>query len=188
MFRSSQGTDLTMRYSAGLNVITTCSPTNFALVKSLGASAAFDYREADCGEAIHAHTQGSMHHAFDCISDDASAAVCAKALAQSTSSQPSRYCSTLPVQCPREDVISNFVLAYTAVGEAFHKFVDFPANREDYESASKFFGVFQQLLGEGKVLPHPVEVREGGMEGIPMGLNDLKKGRISAKKLVYRIS
>ncbi|KZM20376.1 uncharacterized protein EKO05_0006936 [Ascochyta rabiei] len=173
---------------AGLNVITTCSPSNFALVKSLGASAAFDYRDVDCGEAIHAYTQGSMHHAFDCISDDASAVVCAKALAQSTSSQPSRYCSTLPVQCPREDVVSNFVLAYTATGEAFHKFIDFPANLEDYEFARNFFGVFQQLLDEGKVQHHPVEVREGGLEGVPTGLEDLKEGRVSAKKLVYRIS
>ncbi|KAF1915607.1 oxidoreductase-like protein [Ampelomyces quisqualis] len=173
---------------AGLNVITTCSPANSGLVKSLGASAAFDYRDAGCGEAIRAQTQGSLHHAFDCISDDASAAVCAKALAQSTPSQPSRYCSTLPVQCPREDVVSNFVLAYTAPGEAFHKFIDFPANREDYEFAKKFFRVFQQLLNEGKVVHHPVEVREGGLEGIPAGLDDLKEGTVSAKKLVYVIS
>lgn len=188
MFRFSQGGDLILRYSAGLNVITACSPTNFALVKSLGASAAFDYRYIDCGEAIHAHTQGSLHHAFDCISDDASAVVCAKALAQSTSLQTSRYCSTLPVQCPREDVVSDFVLAYTAPGEAFHKFVDFPANRGDYEFAKKFSGIFQQLLDAGKVRNHPVEVREGRLGGIPAGLDDLKEGRVSAKKLVYRVS
>jgi hypothetical protein len=78
MFRSGQGSDVIMRYRASINVITTCGPTNFELVKSMGASAAFHYREADYGEAIHAHTQGSMYHAFDCISDlrDRSRLIC----------------------------------------------------------------------------------------------------------------
>jgi NADPH:quinone reductase-like Zn-dependent oxidoreductase len=177
-----------IRYRSGLDVITTCSPANFDLVKSLGASAAFDYQAPDCGEAINAYTKGKLHHALDCISEEASAAICSKALSKDTSSQAAKYCSTLPVQFPREDVVSTFILGYTVVGEAFHKIVDFPAKPEDYEFATKFYRIAEQLLNEQKLLPHPIEVREGGLEGVPGGLEDLKAGRVRARKLVYPIA
>ncbi|KAH2887366.1 Trans-enoyl reductase fsl5 [Aspergillus fumigatus] len=37
---------------SGLNPITTCSPTKFDLVKSYGATAAFDYRQKTCADDI----------------------------------------------------------------------------------------------------------------------------------------
>jgi hypothetical protein len=178
---------LTKIYRSGLKVITTCSPANFTLVKSLGASAAFDYVDPRCGEAINEHTKGELYHVLDCISDEASMLICSKAISDDTS-QVARYCSLLPIQVPREDVVSTFILAYTAVGEAFHKFVDFPANADDYHFACKFYSICQKLLDEGNLISHPVEVREEGLMGISEGLEDLKAGRIRARKLVYRIA
>lgn len=32
---------------------------------------------------------------------------------------------------------------------------------------------------------HPVEVREGGLEKVLEGMQDLKDGKVSGKKLVY---
>ena len=37
---------------SGCDVITTCSPKNFDFVKSLGASAAFDYKEENVGQKV----------------------------------------------------------------------------------------------------------------------------------------
>jgi NADPH:quinone reductase-like Zn-dependent oxidoreductase len=172
---------------AGLDIVTTCSTANFSLVKSLGASVAFDYKDPQCAENIVKHTRGRVRHAFDCISDQDSVMMCSKVLSHDGSSQPARYCSTLPVEFPREDVVSTFILGYTAVGEAFHKFLDFPADFQAYEAARQFWGVCQPMINEGELQNHPIEARDGGLEAISEGLADMKEGRIRAKKLVYRI-
>jgi hypothetical protein len=43
------------------------------------------------------------------------------------------------------------------------------------------------LIAERRLLPNPV-VERHGIEGIPEGLLDNKQGRISAAKLVYKIT
>ena len=50
---------------AGYKVVTTASPRNFDLVKSLGASAAFDYRATDVVSQIKAATGDSLKKALD---------------------------------------------------------------------------------------------------------------------------
>lgn len=168
-------------------MITTCSPSSVDLVKSRGASFVFDYHDPDCGEKIHKHTNGKLYWALDCISEEASAAICSQALSRDTESHSVKYCSLLPIASPRQDITSEFVLGYTAVGEAFSKWADFPARPQDYEFAKEFFRICQPLLHEGKIQPHPIEVRRGGLQSIPEGLEDMRAGRVRAKKLVYRI-
>ncbi|KAK2791671.1 hypothetical protein FQN52_004587 [Onygenales sp. PD_12] len=46
---------------------------------------------------------------------------------------------------------------------------------------------FTRALQEKQLVGHPFEVREGGLEGVEQGLKDLKAGRASAVKYVYRI-
>lgn len=43
-------------------------------------------------------------------------------------------------------------------------------------------------LAEGWFTPHPYEVVEGGLEGVEKGLLDLKAGKASGKKFVFRFS
>ncbi|PQE03694.1 alcohol dehydrogenase protein [Rutstroemia sp. NJR-2017a BBW] len=62
------------------------------------------------------------------------------------------------------------VLAYTTFGEPFEKFgKSFPAMKEVFEYGKMFWGLNEELVGRGKVRPHPVEVREGGLGGVPTG-------------------
>lgn len=62
------------------------------------------------------------------------------------------------------------------------------ANPEDFEFGKRFWSTAEKLLREGKWKPHRAELRSGGLDGILGGLEDLKQGKVSGKKLVYRVS
>lgn len=168
---------------SGLKVVTTCSQHNFDFVKSLGADEAFDYKDPDCAKKIREYTNDSLTHVFDCISEGSSPKICAEAV----SSKGGAISFLLPTSQPREDVETRNTLGYTVVGEAF----DFgpnkiPAKPEDFEFGIKFWNLAEKLFAEGKVKVHTPEVREG-LENVFVGLSDLKEGRVSGKKLVYKI-
>jgi len=174
---------------SGLDVITTCSPRNFDLVKSLGASVAFDYSSPSCGADIRKHTNNRLYYAFDCISEGSSPQICADALSSDVSSKKPEYSALLRTEIPRDDVEHKFTLGYTAIGEAFSmQREDFPDHPDHYEFASKFWTLAQKLLEQGKFKVHPMDVRSGGLEGINDGLEDLRDNKVSGKKLVYHIA
>jgi hypothetical protein len=47
---------------------------------------------------------------------------------------------------------------------------------------------FTKALQQGKLEGHPFEVRPGGLEGVEQALQDLKDGKASAVKYVFRIA
>jgi hypothetical protein len=61
------------------------------------------------------------------------------------------------------------------------------ANQEDFDFGLNFWRVSEDLINCGKVKPHTVDVRPGGLEAISQGLKDLEEGKVSGVKLVYRI-
>lgn len=172
---------------AGYHVITTCSPHNTDFVKSLGADAVYDYRDPDVGKKINRDTNNSLKLIWDTISVKESAAICAEAL----SSDPTgtRYGTILPVKLPgREGVETTFTFLYTVFGEAFTKAKrENPAMPEDFEFGKKWFAIVADLLKEGKIKTHPEQVGEKGLEGALQGMQDMKEGKVSAVKLVYRV-
>ena len=123
---------------SGLTVVTTSSPHNFDLCKSLGADAVFDYNDPTCAEKIKEYTKDSLFYAFDTITNETTSAICAAALSSKTS-QPKVYSSLLSVKdFPRDDVENKYTLAYKAAGEYFKmgpKGPEFPASKEDFEYA-----------------------------------------------------
>lgn len=170
---------------SGLTVVTTCSPRNFALVRSLGADHVFDYSSPTVGADIRAVTNGELEYVFDCISEGNSPAIAAEAIGP----KGGKYGALLWVdKFPRDDVAVAVKLAYTAMGEAFTKFdTEWPANPEDLEFAAKFWSVAEELLAQGKLKPHPVSLGEGGLEGVLVGMEDMRQGKVSGKKLVYKV-
>ena len=58
---------------------------------------------------------------------------------------------------------------------------------EQKDLKQKFFKLVGKLLEEAKIQPPPMEVREG-LEGALQGIDDLRKGRISGKKIVSRVA
>jgi NADPH:quinone reductase-like Zn-dependent oxidoreductase len=151
-------------------VVTTASPKNFDLVKSRGADAVFDYRDPECAAKIRAYTKDSLRYVFNTVSGDASIKICAESFPASSTEELSLV-SLLPVSnFPRADVKTSNILAYTSFGEGFSKFgMDFPPMKEHYESGVRFWGIAEELIRQGKVVPHPVAQRAGGLAGIPDG-------------------
>ena len=171
--------------AAGYRVITTCSPKNNKYVESLGAEKAFDYNSPTCGQDINKYTDNKLKYAWDTISLEPTAKICAEAL--STDGQGARYGSILAVKFPRDDVTSTATFMYTIFNEAFTKGgKEFPAVPEDFESAKRMCGIAEKLLQDGKLKPHSEKVGKDGLKGVLAGLMDLKNEKVSGQKLVYR--
>ena len=51
-----------------------------------------------------------------------------------------------------------------------------------------FWGLACKLLAEKKIKVHPVDVRPGGLKGVLEGMEEMRQGKVSGKKLVYRVS
>ncbi|KAH6999234.1 putative zinc-binding oxidoreductase ToxD [Ilyonectria sp. MPI-CAGE-AT-0026] len=174
---------------SGLEVITTCSPRNFDLVRGLGADVAFDYNSPTCSADIRHYTKDRLHYAFDCWSEGQSGAICVNAMASSAApGKKLRYGSIQPMELPRKDVQHLETWGNTAYGEDFEVMGTTKLGNPDrYEFATAFFRLAQRLLEEGKLKPHPIQVGKGGLNGVLAGLDELRQERVCAHKLVYRV-
>ncbi|KAJ5722279.1 hypothetical protein N7488_000314 [Penicillium malachiteum] len=170
---------------SGYTPIATCSKHNFEYVTSLGASAVFDYKDPECGSKIREYTKNSLKLAWDTISEESSALICAEAL----SSSGGRYGSLGPSKCPRDDVQSNMTIGTTLFGEELHlgNFT-IPAMSDHLAFAKKLAVICEGLLAQKKIKPLVPRVMNGGLRGAADGLELLRKNQVSAQKLVYRVA
>jgi NADPH:quinone reductase-like Zn-dependent oxidoreductase len=176
---------------SGFTVVTTASPHNFDYVKSLGADVVFDYNSPTCAKDIRECTKDKLAHVFDCISEGESTRISI----ESMGSAGGCYSTLLripndKVHAINDKVKNNLTLAYSVVGEAF-KFGpnDVPAKPEDFEFAKVFWELAGNILKEGKVKVHRISVNEGGkgLEGVLKGLDLMRQGKVSGRKLVYTL-
>jgi hypothetical protein len=161
------------------------------MIKSMGADAVFDYNDPDCGTEIRKYTNNKLFYAWDCYSEGPSPKICCDALSDGPGPDGKKplWGTVLTAKPTRDDVDVGYSLGYTIIGEEFVIMgMNFRAKPQDFEFGKKWWLVAQKLLYERKIKPHRVEVRPGGLDGILSGLDDLKNGKVSGKKLVYRIS
>ncbi|KAK3318702.1 chaperonin 10-like protein [Apodospora peruviana] len=176
---------------SGLDPIVTCSPRNFELVRSRGASpdSVFDYVDPGLVDSIKKRAGGRLKYAYDCIGDATSAAHCYAALSR----LGGRYVclEKVPdeVLHKRRAVRSKLVIAYEANGE--HVPLPEPwgtkADPTKFALAAGCTGMLQRLLDQGLLKTHPVQEVEGGLEGALRGLKLLKSGEVWGKKLVVAL-
>lgn len=89
---------------------------------------------------------------------------------------------------PWDDVRSRWTLGYTVGGYEFLFHGErVPAIPEDWEFAEEWLETATRLLADGVVVPHPVRLREGGLEGVIGGLQGLREERVRGCKLVFDV-
>jgi NADPH:quinone reductase-like Zn-dependent oxidoreductase len=179
--------------SSGFEVITTCAKSNFDYVKLLGADVVFDSRSATAGTDIHAYTKDKLYYALDCIGEHGSPQAIREALASSAPEGQTIRHGTIMFRPGekqhRDGTTFTATLGYTAQGEAIDIMGLFklPGQPDHYEFAVRWLEVVERLYTQGRFRMHRSEVRSGGLEGVLDGLDDMKHGRVSGTKLVYRV-
>lgn len=177
---------------SGLTVITTCSPHNFDLVKSLGADAVFGYKSTTCAADIKQLTKNRLTHAWDCTGDGA--AICAQAMSDC---EPGTYGTIMPADYELLSASNpkvhgrDPVCGYDTNGESYYWLGQTPVtpDPQDMQFYQSFLALTQPLLQNGKIKPLPMAVNRNGsgLEGALKGLEEMEEGKISGEKLVYTI-
>lgn len=174
---------------SGLTVAATASQHNFGLLKALGADQVFDYKDPGCASRIRQWTGDNLHYVFDCVYGPSSVRISADALASSAPPTGLHFTTLAIPSFPRKDVTAKSSWAYFATGEGFEKAGRwYPANADHYSFARKFFAVTEELVAAGKIRPVNYNVNEDGLRAIPAGLKELKDGKVSGRKLVYKLA
>ncbi|POS75425.1 zinc-binding dehydrogenase [Diaporthe helianthi] len=173
---------------SGIDPVVTCSPRNFDLVRGRGAVAQVDYIRADLVEEVKRLTGNKLKYAFDCVTGPESVAHCYAALGRTGG----RYVSLEMVSeelRTRRAVRAKVVLAYEALGEdvPLSQGYESRADPEKFAFAAKFFAMFQKLVDEGTLKTHPIESAGVGLSSVLSGLQSLKSGSVSGRKLVVTL-
>ncbi|OTA87497.1 hypothetical protein M434DRAFT_399472 [Hypoxylon sp. CO27-5] len=177
--------------ASGFTVIATASPHNFEYLKSLGASAVFDYHSPTAAAEIKALTHNKLKLAWDCVGTGAE--LIASALSDV---EESKFWT---IMSPDEDTVRrinpkvdgpHFTLGYDVIGEPY-QWIDkvAPALPEEHDYIAEFVEIVPKLLQDGTVKPIRTFVNRGGagLEGVLKGLEELKAGKVSGGKLVYTL-
>ncbi|KAH7235500.1 chaperonin 10-like protein, partial [Fusarium tricinctum] len=174
---------------AGIDAITTCSSNAAPNATRLGAKAWFNYKSPTCGADIREHTDDSLAYALDCITDTSSMAICYEALGSSGG----RYVAldAFPVRGhTRRSVVPEWVCTPTQFGHAIRWTApyDLEARPRDLECAEEWYVVAQQLVDGGHIEPPEVEERDGGLAAVSEGVEEVRRGLIKGRRLVYPIT
>jgi len=102
-----------LAHLSGLRVISTSSPRNFDLIRSLGAAEVYDYADSRAARKIHAATGSKLKLALDCISSGTTPAQVSGCL----SKEGGTIATTLPYTTPKKGVNTELVLLYSIWGK-----------------------------------------------------------------------
>ncbi|KAL8941804.1 MAG: hypothetical protein Q9216_002042 [Gyalolechia sp. 2 TL-2023] len=164
-----------------------------SLIDTSKGDVILDYREGDDKlvenlKSAVAKAGGKVEYAFDAVSENGTDANIAKALDPHTG----QITTVLPVK-DEGAIPSSVKQSFTYVG-AVHASMD--QNQFQKETGSKtgntdfgfaMFRFFGRGLQEGWFSGHPQEVVPGGLAGISGALKNLKDGKASAVKYVFRL-
>ncbi|KAJ9123656.1 hypothetical protein QFC24_003427 [Naganishia onofrii] len=148
--------------------------------KSIGCDVIVDYRKGnvveDIKKALKEHANGQkLLRVYDAISEHGSG--------DHINAVADQGAIVTHVLMNEKDYDSNkFTVIRTMVGDSHGK----EAYRRDF--AYTYFRLFGKWLKEGRLQAHPFEVVPGGLEGVESGLLQLKEGKVSAKKLLFKIA
>ncbi|KPM37289.1 hypothetical protein AK830_g9278 [Neonectria ditissima] len=171
----------------GFKIVTTCSPRHFERVRSLGAKHAFDYRDANIVQLIKDAAPG-LRYVFDAIGNETSCVLASQAIDE----QGGTLCTIRPDRIGTENATKQTKITDVLVWTAFlkdHRLGTFfwPANEDDHKLAAEFCDKVPAWIEEGKFKPNDVKIIPSGLEGVVVGFQEYRRGKISAIKLVYEL-
>lgn len=172
---------------AGFEPVATCSPHNFDLVKSYGASAVFDFRAPRCTTDIRNYTKNGLKFALDCISTTASMQFCYEALGRAGGKYTALEPYAEAVAQTRKVIKPDWIMGPQMTGKeiAWPEPHWRPADPEMGKFGATWTITLQKLLDSGLIRPHPIIVKQGGLQEVLEGIEDIRSKKISGKKLVY---
>ncbi|KAJ9098663.1 hypothetical protein QFC21_004311 [Naganishia friedmannii] len=182
---------------AGYKVVTACSPKNFELVREYGADVVVDYHDTEAAiQQIKKATSGRLTTALDCISADDSVVLCLKALADDDSNGKRKLVQVGPPSPEAEQLAGergiemSRLMALTLFGNAVRLGPGFtvPANPDDRAFYVKLNKDMPTLIEKFGLKPNPITDMANGLHGLNDGFAMLQSGKVSATKLVYKVS
>lgn len=138
--------------------------------------------------AVVLKTGGTLDYAFDCISSHGSYLQ----ISQVLEPRQSKIALILP-GATYEGIPPGITQLITYVGDSHKRDEKFSRNEEtgtlvgNEEFAFTFFRYFGRGLQKGFFKGHPYEVVPGGLDGVETALINLKEGKASAVKYVFRV-
>ncbi|EIW55702.1 oxidoreductase [Trametes versicolor FP-101664 SS1] len=169
--------------ASGFKVVTTSSPRNFDLLKSLGAAAVFDYHDPAVVDKVKAATGDTIRHGLDAIGQPETQELSQKVFGPAGGKLLTlMWANKTRV---REDVELKFTLVHTGLGLAIDMpGARFPASPEDTAEMVTFAATVPRLVEQGRLRPNPIRRLAGGLAAIPEGLKLLEEGKVSGEKIV----
>lgn len=132
-----------------------------------------DYRGEDVGKKLKEALGGKeAHHAYDAVTEHDSHLHIEEAI-----TTPARYTHVLPIP---DWEPKGIVAGQTKVGT-----VHDDEQTRDFAAAYSVF--FERALADGRLKGHPTEV-VGGLEKVIEGLMLLKEGKVSAKRILFKVA
>lgn len=123
----------------------TCALQDFDYVKSLGAEHAVSYTDKDAGSKIREYTNNKLKYAWDTVSIEPTARLCAEALSSTESGLA--YGSLLPVKFPRDDARTVTTVMHTVFGRHFmFGPQEMPASAEDFDFGKRFSATTEEFV------------------------------------------
>ncbi|OCF71937.1 enoyl reductase [Kwoniella mangroviensis CBS 8886] len=181
----------------GYKVLGVCSPHSFDLIKSYGADEAVDYHDKEAAIAKAKEITGcGVPLAFDTISESET-----WKLTVAMMGDKAKQLNLILPPPSEEDkqkyakgVTVDWTLMYTLFGREFNftpvapKPTIIPAKPEDRKFGEEVFAKTPEFITKYGIKPNPIDLRSGGLNDVSNGFKEMKDGKVSGKKIVYKIA
>ncbi|KAJ4386025.1 hypothetical protein N0V93_008916 [Gnomoniopsis smithogilvyi] len=156
---------------------------------TFGAAETFDYHSPTCAMEIRNYTKNSLSHVLDCVTQAETMKMCYEAIGTAGGKYVALDPFSTHIQYTRRDVKAEWLMIYSLFGTPVKLSGVYgrPARPQDRRFASVMFPIAERLIHDGQLKPHPVEIRQGGLEAVANGIEDLRSSQVKGRKLVYSI-
>ncbi|KAL2076012.1 hypothetical protein VTL71DRAFT_955 [Oculimacula yallundae] len=175
----------------GFNIVTTCSPRNFDVVKKHGAAHAFDYNDPKVVENI-AKAVHDLAYAFDCIGNDSSSTMSGQAM---RSKEGGVICTVRPGKAFTENVPKNVkvtdVLVFTAFlkPHVYKKVYKWDANPGDHALSKELYEKIPEWIQDGSLVPQkPRDMGKLSVDALKEAMELNRQGKVSNEKLCFQVA